>query len=204
MLLKDIPGVLPSLADTAIARSKLWERDVSEIIPHQLVALRWLAIERGDEDVDTYFDHLANCLNIAAVTGQIPDDLAILQYSKPKFGGLLSSELAAGVSKLNPAMARAAIFGLEMDLPLDRIMTLSFKQANAMELTPLASAALSAQVRSISSNLAFWKKEDGQDVHTPIFGFANEVYESFGMSWNALRTGYQKLIPDHFENVDNQ
>lgn len=199
MLLKDIPGVLPSLANSFLANTELWSRDVSEIIPHQLVAQRWLAIDRGIEHVDTHLEFLVNQANIAAMEGLIPNDTPWLGYKTPQRSGILSSELEAGLAKLPSAMARAAVFGLEMDLPLDKVMSLTYMQAANMELTETARTALRAQVRSIASDLAFWQPNGGSEVHGPLFGFANEVYANFDMSWNALRLSYKGMIPAHFD-----
>lgn len=211
MLLKEIPGVLPSLENTAISRSKLWERDVSEIIPHQLAALRWLANDRAESEggeegvsIDLYLDYLMAQLHEAKNMEIIPEDLPILRYSRPRVRGVLTSDLIVGLKAMSKPMARATIFGLEMDLPLDRIMTLSYKQANGMEnLTPAASRALNEQVRSIRSQLAFWEETAG-GFPGPIFGMANEIYTCFNMTWNTLRIEYKRRIPDIFDSVDNK
>lgn len=193
MLLKEIPGLAPSLEGTAIANSAYWNRDVAAIIPHQIVALRWLHKDDPD-DIDLYLDFMMNHLHLAAKAELIPADLAILKYKRPRQVGILSSELVEGLSKMTPGMARATIFGLEMDLPLERIMTLSFKHANSMSLTQMASRVLGSQVRSINDNRAF--SDDGIP-----FGLANEVYANFNMTWNNLRLSYKSIIHDHFEGV---
>lgn len=199
MLLKEVPGVLPSLENSAIARSGLWEREVTEIIPHQLQALRWLAIDSGEEDVDLYFDFLMNALRGAASRGLIPEDARILKYTRPRQLGILESELIEGLKNMPPAMARAAVFGLEMDIPLERLTTMTFKQANSMELTPLASKVVSSLIPTLGNNLAFWTKEHGY-----LSGMANEIYANFNMTWNALRMNYKAVIPDNFDGlVDN-
>lgn len=204
MLLKEIPGVLPSLVNSFLSTSKLWERPVEQIIPQQLVALRWLAIEAGQENVDVQLEYLLNQANIAALEGLLPNDTPILAYKPRRDMTILSSELTEGLAKLPPSMARAAIFGLEMDMSLEQIMTLTFKQAQGLEMTETARKALRDQVRSMTTSLAFWQLDTRTDSHGPLFGFANEVYANFDMSWNALRLSYKGLIPAHFGIVDNK
>lgn len=200
MLLKDIPGMLPTLANSPLARSALWERDVAELIPEQFVAQAWLGKDAGEPNMDDHIFHAVTQIHLASLIGKVPEDLPILKCKLRKPQALLSTELTEGLEKMPPAMARAAIFGLEMDMPLDALMVLSYMQAKHMDLTETARAALHNQTRSIGSPLAFWQvnSADRDNGHGPLRGFANEIYMNFGMSWNALRLAYKRLVPAHF------
>lgn len=199
MLLKDIPGMLPTLANSPLAKTKLWERDVAELIPEQFVAQQWLGKEAGQEDMDEHIFHAVTQIHMASLIGLVPQELPILKMKLRKQLPMLSTELTDGLSKLHPAMARAAIFGLETDMSLDNLAMLSYMQAKHMDMSDIAHTALHNQPRSISSKLAFWMAHsENPEIHGPLRGFANEIYMNFGMSWNALRLAYKRLVPAHF------
>lgn len=191
--LKDIAGIAPVLAGTALARSPLWSMPVDQIVPAQLTAFRTKqrlvgCKNQADAAIDFALRQVANAL-------QEPD-IAMLGYSEPHDRRMTSSELVRGFEQMRHPMPAAILFGLETYLAPDELVSLTWEKANKMlregRVNNYARHILKSQVLSISSRYVFWW--DSGRKHMPLFGLEKEVFDIFGCVWGELSILYQNII----------
>lgn len=201
MLLKDVPGVLPALATSAVTNYKIWNRDVKDLHPTQLVAIRTKELELNpNSKIDEELAHLTLQLQFAVL-----DELCespLIHYNRPRDRSILTSEFIAGLKALKPAYRFALIFGMEMGLSAIRTANLTVKQAHQLtDQTELAQSALRSTLLSTKTIYMFWTVDEATREHVPLDDLNEAVYEAFGMTWMDLGFRYHNMAADHYNPI---
>lgn len=197
MLLKDIPGLLPTLNDSVIVSSKLWTKDVSTIHPSQLVAVRTKAlINDPTSNIDQEITFLVKHVQFAEL-----DDLCtspLSDYYRPSDRAITTTEFVAGLQRLKPAYRFATIFGLEMGLSAIRTANLSARQAHNLDgVTELAQSVLRSSILSTKTIYMFWTSDEHGE-HVGLDDLNEEIYSAFGKTWMELSSKYKYMVADHY------
>lgn len=191
LTLKEIPGVSATLGNTPISRSALWNTPVDRIVPAQLTAFRArMALENRAKNADAAIEFILGRVNESVCKGEIPY-VNLLAYSAPRKRVLLSSDLVAGFERMQRPMPAAILFGLEMVMPADEVVTLTWQKVRHLRMTPFAWHCVKSQPIHISSPYVFWWQR-GESV-MPLFGLEQEVFDVFGMVWGELMAAYENL-----------
>lgn len=197
MLLKEIPGLLPTLAGSVILQSKLWEKEVSKIHPTQLVAVRTKElIDNPTSNIDQEIAFLVKHIQFAEL-----DDLCtspLTNYFRPSDDRITTTEFVANLKKLEPAYRMALIFGLEMQLSAIRTGMLTVKQAhNLSNQTELARSVLHSCLLSTKTIHMFWRVTSDSE-HVGLDDLNEVIYAAYGCSWMELSSRYKNMVADHY------
>lgn len=105
-------------------------------------------------------------------------------------------QLRNGLEQLSRPRRAAILFGLDSDIDLYKIVTLTWADAKKPELrwkmNSFAKSILSDQPRHISSPYVFWSFKEASPM--PLFGLEQDVFDAFGMTWQELRLAYKNMI----------
>lgn len=194
--LKDIGSFRINLANTALAKSPLWNMPAETIVPAQLAAFKARLKLEGFEKTDLLFRSIIEALGKAEKSGEIRN-APILNYSEPEVFVMTSRVLREGFESMTRPTPAAILFALEVGLEPEQVVTLTWEKArmlvNANKIKPYARRILDSQVRHITSGYVFWKTRKDNKAE-PLFGLELEVFEAFGMIWSELRTAYEGMI----------
>lgn len=197
MLLKDIPGLLPTLNGSAIVESKLWNKDVELIHPSQLTALRTKALLNDPQsNIDQEIIFLIKHIQFAEL-----DDLChspLCDYYRPEDRAITTTEFINGLKMLPQEYRLATIFGLEMGLSAIRTSNLTVKQAHGLEgLTELATSVLASSLLSTKTIHQFWQATESNE-HVGLDDLNEATLVAFGISWMQLSRKYKFMVADHY------
>ncbi len=197
MLLKEIPGLLPVLNDSAITKSKLWNKHVENLHPAQLIAIRTKELQNNPaSNIDQEINYLVKHIQFAEL-----DDLCkspLSSYFKPNDKKMLTTEFIAGLKKMPQEYRLATIFGLEMKLSAIRTSNLTVQQAYNLEnLTELATSVLRSTLNSIKTISMFWRVTE-ENEHVALDDLGEVIYEAYGMTWLDLSARYRNMVADHY------
>lgn len=197
MLLKEIPGLLPTLNQSVITQSKLWNKDVTNIHPAQLLSLRTKTlIENPHSNIDQEITFLIKHIQFAEL-----DDLCtspLTDYYRPSSKAITTTEFVSCLKKLEPPYRLALIFGLEMGLSAIRTSMLTVQQAyNLADQTELAQAVIRSCLLSTKTIYIFWRSTS-DNSHIALDDLNEVVYGAFDCSWMELSTRYRKMVADHY------
>lgn len=187
LALKDIPGIAPVLGGTQLAQSPIWNTPVDRIHPAQLTAYRAkLALSGQKSQADAAIDYLLR--QVASEAGSV----SMLDYFEPNESFITSDELVRGFEQMQRPMPAAILFGLEMQLRPEEIVTLTWHKAKKLKLTSYARHVLKSQPIHIATKYVFWQQRD--DKVMPLFGLEQEVFDTFGKVWGELQHAYNRMI----------
>jgi hypothetical protein len=193
--LKNVGELSSLLGDTPIAQSPMWDTPLEKIHPVQLHAfLTRLKLDHRDEEGVAIVETLLAQLTAAFARGEIVE-VPLMRFAIPQERMTLG-ELKRGLMKLSTPRPAAVLFGLEMDLPIDDLITLKWERVREFRqrqmVTPLAEAILRAAPHHIRTHYVFWQQVE--ERVTPLFGLSLELAEIFDMEWPQLRHAYQTII----------
>jgi len=192
MLLKEVPGVLPVLENSDLSLSKLWHKDVNQVLPVQLTALILKTLrEVPDSQIELEVKYLIKQINYAVEMGLI-ETPQIASYSGPQRSALLLSTLINGLQKMSYERRRAVLFSLESDLPITQVEHMTVEQAYRMraQLSPMAKEIIDTAILSVQTSYMFWENVQG---HRPLTSLEQEVHDAFGMNSYQLYSHYAKI-----------
>lgn len=200
MLLKEIPGLLPTLAGSALAKSKLWNQDVSLIHPSQLVAVRMKTLmndphSKIDQEINFLVQHIlfAHLDNLC--------DSPLINYYRPSDDKITTTEFISGLKKIPPEYRLALLFGMEMGLSVIRIRNLTVKQAfNLSDKTEIANSVLRSALLSCKTIHMFWRVDENGD-HVSLDDIGEVIYGAYGCSWLELKAKYKFMVADHYNPI---
>lgn len=200
MLLKEIPGLLPTLADSVIVQSKLWNKDVAKIHPVQLVAVRKKTLMNDpNSNIDKEIGFLIQHILYAQL-----DELCespLIDYYQESEEKLTTTQFVAGLKLIPPEYRLAFIFGMEMELSAIRTSNLTVKQAhNLSNQTELAQSVIRTCLLSTKTIYMFWRVTDDLE-HVPLDDLNEVVYGAYGRLWMNLGTQYKNMIADHYNPI---
>lgn len=197
MLLKDIPGLLPTLNNSAIVHSKLWEKSVEHIHPSQLVAFRKKTLLDNDKsNIDQEITFLIKHIQFAELDNLCFSPLS--EYYRLRPTAITTTEFVSGLRKLQPEYRLALIFGLEMKLSVIRTSMLTVQQAHSLSnQTELTMSVLRSSLLSTKTIYMFWHSEESSE-HVGLDDLSEVVYGAFGCSWMELSSQYENMIADHY------
>ena len=193
LTLKDIDGIKPVLGNTAIAKSPLWNKPVDKIIPAQLTAFRArLALDGQKAQADAAIDFALRQVARSNSAAR----LKMLDYVEPDDAVLTTTELVRGFEQMQRPMPAAILFGLEMGMTAEEVVSLTWTKAKELArsgaLTDYARHILNSQPISITSSYVFWSHVGKKAM--PLFGLDGEVFDVFGCVWAELQAGYRNLV----------
>lgn len=197
LLLKDIPGLLPTLNESAIVQSKLWNKNVKHIHPSQLTALRTKTLLNDPlSNIDQEIIFLIKHIQFAELDGLCESPLC--DYYRPADTKITTTEFVAGLKRMPPPYRLALIFGLEMGLSAIRTSMLTVKQAhNLSNQTELAQGVLRSSLLSTKTIYMFWRSTATLE-HVGLDDLNEMVYGAYGCSWMELSTKYKLMVADHY------
>lgn len=203
MLLKDIPGMLPVLENSDLAATKLWQKDIKNIIPIQFTAIILKVSHDNPESKIT--------LEVIYAVQQIRDavDLGIIEntllasYAPPQKKTITAFNFIRGLHSMTFDKRRAVLFSLEAKIPLVQVENLTHKQAYRIrpELPDLAREILDSSIASIYQDWVFWEKENGDGKHQKLSNLEAHVTKAFGMKYAELQRRYGNIIYEELTNV---
>lgn len=197
MLLKNIPGLLPTLNGSVLVESKLWNKNVEHIHPSQLTALRTKTlINNPHSNIDQEITFLIKHIQFAELDELCTSPLS--DYYRPADKTITTTEFVAGLKKMMPEYRLALIFGLEMGLSAIRTSMLTVKQAhNLSNQTELAQAVLRSALLSTKTIYMFWHATESNE-HIALDDLNQVIYGAYGCSWMELSTRYKYMVADHY------
>lgn len=201
MLLKEVPGLLPRLESSPLTTTEMWNANVKDVIPAQLVAYRKvIADNHPDVNIDRDINFMVYQVQLAEMDGLLTSPLAT--YAQPVTRFLLVSELVKGLKSLQPVYRLAFLFGMETGYSSMRIAMLTYQQAlQCAPNTEIAHGVIKALTPSMRTPFAFWRDE-GEGVHLSLDDLETEVYTAFGRTWRDLAANYTTLVPDeHYSGI---
>jgi hypothetical protein len=193
--LKDVGELSSLLGHSALSHSPIWNMPLERAHPMQLHAfLTRLNLDgRGEEGLSIVQTVLAQ-MQSAVARGELTD-VPLLRFAIPQERMTLG-DLRVGLEKLSRPRPAATLFGLEMHLEIDSVITLKWERANELRksgtLTPMASDVLRLTPRHLGTPYVFWQELD--DLVAPLFGLQLELAEIFNMEWPELRRAYRTII----------
>lgn len=186
LALKDIPGVAPVLGGTQLAQSPLWNQPVDRIHPSQLMAFRTkLAMSGQKSQADAAIDYALR--QVAQQVGNV----SMLDYFEPNESFITTDALVRGFEQMQRPMPAAILFGLEMQMLPDEVVTLTWDKAKKLKLTSYARHILKSQPIHIVAKYVFWQQRDEKVM--PLFGMEQEVFDAFGKVWGELQHAYNRM-----------
>ncbi|WP_151710778.1 hypothetical protein [Acinetobacter brisouii] len=196
MLLKEVSGLYPELKDSPIVQSPIWNKNVSELHPVQLIAIRKKSLnENPSYDIDLDLNFLVKILQLAELDDILTSPLS--RYIQPSTSSMTTHEFVQGLRNMAPEYRMAVIFGLEMRLSAIRVSNLTVGQICLLEnKTKLAQEVISNILVSNKTMYAFWTVRG--DEHDGLDDLGEIVYEAFGCSWMELSARYRNMIADHY------
>lgn len=105
---------------------------------------------------------------------------------------MTAGQLRRGLEKMPRPCPAAILFGLDMSLTADQVITLKWKDALKLHLTEYAAVILNSQPRHIMCDYVFWKELRGKPM--PLFGLDGMVFENFGLIWSELTAATKNVI----------
>lgn len=192
LALKDIPGVAPVLGGTELATSPLWNQPIDRIHPSQLMAFRARMSALGKRaQADAALDYAVRQVAQAIDTDDILN-VGMLDYIEPNDSVITTDELVRGFEQMQRPMPAAILFGLEMQMRPDEVVTLTWQKAKKLKLTAQARHVLKSQPTHIATKYVFWQQRG--DSVLPLFGMDQEVFDVFGKVWGELQHAYNRMI----------
>lgn len=187
LALKDIPGVAPVLGGTQLAQSPLWNQPVDRIHPAQLTAFRAkMALSGLKPQADAAIDYALR--QVAHAVGSV----SMLDYFEPNESFITTDELVRGFEQMQRPMPAAILFGLEMNLRPEEIVTLTWHKTKKLKLTSYARHILKSQPAHIATKYVFWQQRE--DKVMPLFAMEQEVFDAFGKVWGELQHAYNRMV----------
>lgn len=193
--LKDVGEITALLSNTPLSASPLWDKPLDELHPAQLHAfLTRLTLDGHGEEARRIAEIvMAQIHAVSALTAV--KSLPILSFAIPQ-ARMTLGELREGLQTLTRPRPAAVLFGLETDLEIDRLITLTWDRANELRksgtLSKMAHDVLRLTPRHLTTPYVFW--QNFHDGVAPLFGLSLELAELFDMEWPELRKAYGTII----------
>ena len=189
--LKDIKSFRLNLADSALAKSPLWNQRAAEIVPAQIYAFKARLKLEGNKDVSYLFRKIVRAIAEAKQAGDITD-APILAYSEPE-ATLTSPMFRERFERMSRPTPAAILFALETGIDAEALITLTWKDVKGLKLKSYARLILEAQPVHIAGKYVVWR-QNAKGKPEPLFGLEMEVFEHFRMVWSELESAYKVMI----------
>lgn len=99
---------------------------------------------------------------------------------------MTAGQLRLGLERMPRPCPAAVLFGLEMKMSAEQIVTLTWQAARKLKgVTSYATHILKSQPVHIASSYVFWQDVDGKPY--PLFGFDGIVFDAFTLTWGEQR-----------------
>ena len=199
MLTKLLGNVAVLLGDQAIARSKLWNKDIESVSAPEIVAFIKLEDMAGrGEQARASIDVLLSEVRAAIGRGEIAG--APIERLRPSEYVMTMGDLYKILEGLPEGARRNSVrFALATDTPLERMVSMRWPEARRLvEIRPRAAEVLATVPRHLHTDLVFWEYVRGR--LSPLMGLvAHFELASNGMAFDTLRDAYKTMIPISFE-----
>lgn len=191
--LKEIGDLSLLLGNSPIAQSSLWTKPVDEIHPAQFVAFQTrMAFDDHGDEAKVILETILAELNGAHSRGEIPR-VPALSFSIP-LERMTLGDLRKGLEQLERPRPAAVLFGLEADLVIDQVITLTWEKAKVLrqgQLSTVARDILRLAPRRLGTPYVFWQELNGAPA--PLFGLSLELASIFDVEWPELRQAYRTI-----------
>lgn len=201
MLLKNVPGILPVLENSDLSQTKLWHRNIKNILPQQLTALILKAkYEEPESKIQLEIQFAVKYIKYAVEEGLV-SDVKIADYEAPSSDTIAASNFIRGLHSMSFERRRAVLFALENDLPITQVegMSLDYAMKLRRHVSKVSKEILDSNVLSIYSGFAFWENYQGE--HKPLTNLEQSVYDAFGMNSYELSKRYANMVFDELFEV---
>jgi len=192
----EVGAVAKLLPQSLLSRSWLWQRQVSEVTPAELLAFLRIWKNEGRlvearRNIDTLMHETYRCM----VAGDF-EHAPYANFSEPD-PAFTVSDLCEILEPLSPERRRAAIFALDMSMSPKDVLLLDWKTARRLQgrqkLTALAETIIRAQPRHMRLDYVFWEFLETR-IAAPLFGFEEELQTTTGFDFTALLMLYKKMV----------
>ncbi|MFT4064236.1 hypothetical protein [Paraburkholderia sp.] len=191
--LKDIGDLSSLLGNSPIAQSPLWTKPVDQIVPAQFIAFQTrLTFDGHGEEAKVILETILGELKAAHVKGSIPH-VPVLDFTIP-LARMTLGDLRKGLEQLERPRPAAVLFGLEADLEIDEVISLTWEKAKVLReghLSKIARELLRLAPRHLGTPYVFWQTMNGAPA--PLFGLSLELAAIFDMEWPELRKAYRTI-----------
>lgn len=191
--LKEIGDLSLLLGNSPIAQSALWNKPVDEIHPAQFIAFQTrLTFDDHGAEAKVILETIMSELTRAHARGDIPR-VPVLDFSIP-LERMTLGDLRKGLEQLERPRPAAVLFGLEADLEIDQVITLTWEKAKALResnLSHIARELLRLAPRRLGTPYVFWQDLNGAPA--PLFGLSLELASIFDIEWAELRRAYKTI-----------
>jgi hypothetical protein len=191
--LKEIGDISLLLGNSPIAQSSLWNKPVDEIHPAQFIAFQTrMAFDDHGEEAKVILETILAELKDAHRRGAIPD-VPLLSFTIP-LERMTLGELRKGLEQLERPRPAAVLFGLEADLEIDQVITLTWERAKELrqgQLSEIARELLRLAPRRLGTQYVFWQELNGAPA--PLFGLSLELAAIFDVEWPEMRRAYRTI-----------
>jgi hypothetical protein len=191
--LKDIGDISLLLGQSPIAQSALWNKPVDEIHPAQFVAFQTrLSFDDHGAEAKVILETILSELNGALTRGEIPR-VPAHDFAVP-LERMTLGDLRKGLEQLERPRPAAVLFGLEADLEIDQVITLTWEKAAVLRrgtLSFIARELLRLAPRRLGTPYVFWQELNGAPA--PLFGLSLELAAIFDIEWAELRRAYKTI-----------
>ena len=190
----EVGAVRARLEHTPLANSPIWQMPIETLGPmhlHAYVTRRSLegAESEGVAEIEVVLAELGK----AHAAGQIVRARA-LDYKRPTHRVLTVTTFKNGLARLTREKAQAVLFGLELALPIEDVISLQWPAVLELrgKLTTTARLVLKMQPRHLRCQYVFWHEYQGEAW--PCFGLDQAVFDAFGMVWAELGHAYKNML----------
>jgi hypothetical protein len=191
--LKEIGDLSLLLGNSPIAQSSLWNQPVDTIHPAQFVAFQTrMSFDDHGAEAKVILETVMAELTLAHTRGDIPR-VPALSFSIP-LERMTLGDLRKGLEQLERPRPAAVLFGLEADLEIDQVITLTWEKAKVLREGPLSNIArelLRLAPRRLGTPYVFWQELNGAPA--PVFGLSLELAAIFDVEWPELRRAYKTV-----------
>lgn len=176
-----------NLSNTNLSKSKLWEQDIEEITPIQIITYIELESLKGTQlgvkarDDINFILSEAGALNCASKISYmlVPDRRYTLD------------ELDIVLSLMSVNRRSAVLYSLETKTNITDTETLKWKDTIRLKFSPMVKSMLNNLPRHIGTDFVFW--EQIGKIVMPVMGTRVFLKEHLGLDWEWLQYAYNNM-----------
>lgn len=198
MRFKNIPGILPALANSELSTTKLWQTHIDKISNYQLsIAVARAKFKDENTQIESELAYAIKQIGDAVYEGIIKPT-KITQYKAAKKEHITTSALISGLLKLEMTHRKALLFALETNIALSEVVLIERHKFEALVVnSKLAKEVAESCLVSIKTKLLFWEQAEDKS-HIGIVNLEQAVFEAFGCTYELLARKYANIIYDEW------
>lgn len=191
--LRDIESISKWLGDSPLADSHMWNKDIEEITPVDVLAF----LKLHDMDERGCSVAASRCVDVMLIELRkliASERVRALQIEKFQRADMrfMLSDLREMLSTINPSFAKVIRFALAAGMELCDAEHLTWKAVSKLRCNPEMEVLLSESPQNIKSPYVFWEYIDGNAEQ--IIGAELGVLEATGADFSWLQHHYRNMV----------